>query len=138
VEENSMKHLLRAVMVALATLLVCVPAITLAQTPPATPGAPGVPTTPGAPAAPITPGAPGAPIAPGVPTPPGAPTLGQPGASPATPGGSVDSNVKSNLGGAASPGKPVTSDVCKDGGWQKFGFKGQGECVGSFTSGGKR
>jgi hypothetical protein len=123
VEENSMKHVLRTVIVGLAALLVGVPSVILAQTPPATPGAPGVPTTPGAPGAPIT---------------PGAPPLGQPGASPATPGGSVDSNVKSNLGGAASPGKPVTSDVCKDGGWQKFGFKGQGECVGSFTSGGKR
>jgi hypothetical protein len=129
VEENSMKHVLRAVMVGLAALLVGVPSVILAQTPPGTPGAPGVPTTPGAPGAPITPGAPGA---------PGAPPLGQPGANPATPGASVDTNVKSNLGGAASPGKPVTSDVCKDGGWQKFGFKGQGECVSSFTSGGKR
>jgi hypothetical protein len=144
VEENSMKHLLSALMVGLAALLIAVPAITLAQTPSATPGAPGTPTTPGAPGAPITPGAPGArPATPDATVDTNAKmgTTTNPGSSSVTGSGSGSVSVPkagTNLGGQASPAQPMTSDACKDGGWQKFGFKGQGECVGSFTKGGKR
>jgi len=29
---------------------------------------------------------------------------------------------------------PSSKDDCKDDGWQKFGFKNQGQCVSSITS----
>lgn len=48
-------------------------------------------------------------------------------ASPATGG--------QDKGGAAGTlSAPTNKDECKDDGWQKFGFKNQGECVSSITS----
>lgn len=48
-------------------------------------------------------------------------------ASPPT--GSTDST---NTGGQASPSAPASKDDCKDGRWQKYGFRNQGQCVSSF------
>ena len=47
-----------------------------------------------------------------------------------------NTNVNSNTSGQASPtSAPTDKDQCKDGGWSQFGFKNQGECVSSVTSG---
>src|SRR5437762_4036227 len=46
-----------------------------------------------------------------------------------------NTNVNSNTSGQASPMSPSSKDDCKDDGWQKFGFKNQGQCVSSTTSG---
>ena len=36
-----------------------------------------------------------------------------------------------------APSLPTSKDQCKDGGWQKFGFKNQGDCVSFVATGGK-
>ena len=128
-----MRHVFRVLVVGLAVLLIGVPAVTLAQAPSGAPGATGTPGASGS----------GTTGAPGTPGTPGAPSVGQPSptapsATPGTSGSSVDADSKSKLGGQASPGKPANSDACKDSGWQKFGFKSQADCIGSFTAGGKR
>jgi hypothetical protein len=47
-----------------------------------------------------------------------------------------NTNTSSGTAGQASPSSaPTDKDQCKDGGWSQFGFKNQGECVSSVTSG---
>ncbi|HYE92899.1 MAG TPA: hypothetical protein VEA38_17850 [Terriglobales bacterium] len=48
----------------------------------------------------------------------------------------MNQNTNSTAGQASpSTSSPANKDDCKDGGWQKFGFKNQGQCVSSTTSG---
>lgn len=65
------------------------------------------------------------------------PSPAQPSASPSTPGSSYtsgDRRLNTNTSGQAAPAEPASKEECKDG-WQKHGFKDEGECVSSLTSG---
>jgi hypothetical protein len=100
VEEIQMKQVQRVVTLALALLLIGLPAVTLAQDKPAA----------DKPAA--------ADKAKDKPT--------TPSASPST-SGSTDS--KSGSAGQASPAMPMSAEDCKNNGWQKFGLKSEAECT---------
>ena len=63
------------------------------------------------------------------------PSPAQPSASPSTPGSSFTSgDRRPNTSGQAAPVAPASKEDCKDG-WQKHGFKDEGECVSLLTSG---
>lgn len=44
-------------------------------------------------------------------------------------GGSQGNHSLDDLTILAGPGNPETKDDCKDGGWEKYGFKNQGLCI---------
>ena len=95
-----MKQVQRLVTLALALLLIGLPAVTMAQ-------------TSSSPAAPAQDKA-------GKAEKPSSPS-----ASPST--GATDSGAKS--GGSASPAMPMSAEDCKNNGWQKFGAKTEAECT---------
>lgn len=99
-----MKQVQCVVTIALALLLIGVPAVSLAQ-------------TPSSPAAGSSDKAKDKPAA--------------PSASPST-SGSSDTGAKTDSGssaGQASPMAPASAEDCKKDGWQKLGFKTEAECA---------
>lgn len=102
-----MKQVQRFVTIALALLLIGVPAVSLAQ-------------TPSSPAAGSSDKAKDKP----------ADKPAAPSASPST--GSSDTGAKTDSGsgaGQASPMAPASAEDCKKDGWQKLGFKTEAECT---------
>jgi len=100
-----MKQVQRFVIIALALLLVGVPAVSLAQTQ----------TTPSAPSSGAQDKAKDKPAA--------------PSASPSTSGSDSGAKTDSGSGGQASPMAPASAEDCKKDGWQKLGFKTEAECT---------
>lgn len=115
-----MKSVQRALVFALAVLLVGIPVVTFAQTSGGASGAAG--------AAGASGGATSSPGSTSGGT--GAGVTG--GASTSTPAGSSSTGAGVNTGGSASPGShPVLSSDCTNNGWQKFGLKSEAECLSS-------
>jgi len=94
-----MKQVQRFVIVALALVLIGLPAVTMAQTP-SSPATSSDKATDKAPSA-------------------------SPSTAPSTDSGAKSG---SGTAGQASPGTPMSLDDCKNNGWQKFGLKSEAEC----------
>ena len=103
-----MKHVQRFVTLALALVLIGLPAVTMAQTS-SSPSAPAADKA-GKAEKPATPSA--------------SPSTGTSSGTSAT-----DSSAKSGTAGQASPAMPMSAEDCKNNGWQKFGTKTEAECT---------
>jgi hypothetical protein len=99
-----MKQVQRFVVLALALLLVAVPAVTMAQTS----SSPGGSSSGGASS--------------------GSEKSSGSSASPSTSGGTGASSGTGSAG-QASPAMPASAEDCKNNGWQKLGLKSEAECV---------